>query len=159
MKRASLGKVVTRGVAMAAIAATAALPLAAAAADCSAALLKGKYVYNSTGFTRPAGSTPGTPWVPKAIVQLLVFNGEGGVTTPTITVANAFGDTGTLLAPPTGGAPGAYIVNDDCTGKIHFFDAVGVMYSIYVDPAGETVYMIQTNPLNNVSQGTAKRLP
>jgi hypothetical protein len=126
---------------------------------CTAEMLHGRYVYNAMGFTRPEPSGPGTPWVPKAILQVMSFNGEGAVATPKITVANAFGDTGGLLAPPAGGAVGAYIVNEDCTGKIHFFDAVGVMYSIFVTPGGDTIYMIQINPLNNVSQGSAKRIP
>lgn len=142
------------------LAALVASPATAIAHGCGAEMLHGKYVYNSTGFTRPASSSPGTPWVPKAILQILNFNGDGTVTTPTITVANAFGDAGNLLQPPGGGAPGAYVVNEDCTGKIHFFDAAGVMYSIYVEPPnGDTIWMIQTHPLNNVSQGSARRLP
>lgn len=142
------------------LAALATSPATAIAHGCGAEMLQGKYVYNSTGFTRPAASAPGTPWVPKAILQIINFSGDGVVTTPTITVANAFGDVGNLLQPPGGGAPGAYVVNEDCTGKIHFFDAAGVMYTIYVEPPnGDTIWMIQTHPLNNVSQGSARRLP
>lgn len=139
------------------VASAAALP-ASAGEQCTAEMLKGRYVFTATGATRPAASTPGVAWTPKAIVEVVVFNGDGSLTTPFVTVANAFGDTGGILNPPGGGAPGAYIVNEDCTGRIHFFDATGAMFNIVVEPKGETVWMIQVNPVNNVFQGTAKRV-
>jgi len=38
-------------------------------------------------------------------------------------------------------------------------DANGVMFNIYVEPPrGDTIWMIQSNPVNNVFQGTAKRV-
>lgn len=41
---------------------------------------------------------------------------------------------------------------------MQFFDAANVAYKIYVDPQkGDTIWMIQTNPVNNVFQGSAKR--
>jgi hypothetical protein len=124
---------------------------------CDAGMLKGRYVFTATGFTRAPTSTPGAAWAPKAILEVLVFNGDGSLTTPAVTVANPFGDSGAILSPP--GAPGAYIVNDDCTGRIHFFDATGVMFNIYLEPPrGDTIWLIQTNPVNNVFQGSAKRV-
>jgi len=126
-------------------------------ARCEAEMLKGRYVFTAAGFTRAPNSTPGAAWGPKAILEVLTFNGDGSLTTPAVTVANPFGDTGAILSPP--GAPGAYIVNEDCTGRIHFFDPTGVMFNIYVEPPrGDTIWMIQTNPLNNVFAGTAKRV-
>ena len=119
-------------------------------------------MFTATGSTRPPASAPGTPWTPKAILEILLFNGDGTLTTPAVTVANPFGDTGGILAPPAGapGAPGAYIVNADCTGRIHFFDANGAMFNIFVEtPHGDTVQMIQVNPSNNVFQGSARRMP
>jgi hypothetical protein len=125
--------------------------------QCKAEMLKGQYVFTANGFTRAPNSAPGTPWVPKAILEIIVFNGDGSLTSPTVTLANPFGDLGQILQPPSG-APGAYIVNEDCTGRIHFFDANGVMFNIYVEPPrGDTIQMIQTNPANNVFQGTARR--
>jgi hypothetical protein len=42
---------------------------------------------------------------------------------------------------------------------VHFLDAAGVTFKIYVDPPqGDTIWMIQTNPAQNVFQGTAKRV-
>lgn len=110
-------------------------------------------MFTATGSTRAPSSTPGTPWTPKAILEVIAFNGDGSLTTPTVTVANPFGDTGGVLNPPTGGAPGAYIVNDDCTGRVHFFDANGAMFNIFVEPPrGDTIWMIQTSPSTTSSR-------
>lgn len=133
-----------------------------AAADptsrCTDDILKGHYIFSATGYTRAPGSAPGTPWVPKAIVEILNFNGDGTLTTPAVTVANPFGDTGNILQPPSG-APGAYSINADCTGTVQFFDAASVAFTIYVDPPrGDTIWMIQVNPANNVFQGSGKRI-
>ena len=133
-----------------------------AAADpskrCKEDILKGQYVFVASGFTRPPASAPGTPWVPKAILEVLNFNGDGTLTTPGVTVANPFGDFGNVLQPPAG-APGLYSIKEDCSGTVHFLDASNVTYTIFVDPPqGNTVWMIQTNPANNVFQGIAKRV-
>ena len=133
-----------------------------AAADvtnkCRDDILQGQYVFTASGFTRPPASGPGTPWVPKAILEVLHFNGDGTLSTPTLAVANPFGDTGNILQPPSG-ANGVYVINADCSGTVHFLDANDVMFKIYVDPPqGNTIWMIQTNPLNNVFQGSAKRV-
>jgi hypothetical protein len=133
-----------------------------AAADpakrCKDDILKGQYVFTASGFTRPPTSTPGTPWVPKAILEVLHFNGDGTLTTPAVTVANPFGDLGTFLQPSMG-APGLYSINDDCSGTVQFLDANNATFKIYVDPPrGDRIWMIQTNPANNVFQGSAKRV-
>ena len=133
------------------------LALADTTNRCRVELLKGQYVFTATGFTRAPTAVPGTPWVPKAILEILQFNGDGTLTTPGVTVANPFGDSGQILQPPAG-APGVYSINDDCSGMVHFLDAGNVMFKIFVEPVhGDTVWMIQTNPANNVFQGSAKR--
>jgi hypothetical protein len=125
---------------------------------CTDNVLEGQYVFTASGFTRPPTSVPGTPWVPKAIVEVLHFNGDGTLSTPALTAANPFGDLGNVLQPPAG-APGSYSINDDCTGTVQFFDAASVAFKIYVDPPrGDTIWMIQINPVNNVFQGTATRV-
>ncbi len=124
---------------------------------CSDVVLKGSYVLAASGFTRPPNSLPGTPWVPKAILEIFHFNGDGTLTTPAVTIANPFGDTGAVVHPPAG-APGVYTVNDDCTGTVQFSDPNNVTYNIYVDaPRGESIRMIQVNPINNVFEGIARR--
>jgi hypothetical protein len=131
--------------------------LAAADASnrCTNDILHGRYVVNATGYTRNPASGPGTPWVPKAILEVLEFNGDGTLTTPSVTAANPFGDTGAILQPGAG-ASGSYSINDDCTGTIQFSDASNVTFKIYVDPPrGDTIRMIQINPANNVFQGVA----
>jgi hypothetical protein len=133
--------------------------LAAADLKCKTEFLRGQYVFSATGFTRPPTSTPGTLWVPKAILEVLQFNGDGTLTTPGLAVANPFGDLGNILQPPTDGAPGIYTINDDCSGTVQFLDAANVTFKIQLDgPFGFTMWMIQTNPANNVFQGMAKRV-
>jgi hypothetical protein len=125
---------------------------------CDNDILKGQYVFTASGFTRAPNSGPGTPWVPKAIVEALQFNGDGTLTTPTLTAANPFGDLGNILQPPAG-APGVYSINEDCSGIVQFLDAANVTFNIFVDPPrGDTIWMIQVNPPNNVFQGSAKRV-
>jgi hypothetical protein len=127
-------------------------------ARCDVDILKGEYVFTATGFTRAPGSPPGTPWVPKAIVEVLHFNGDGTLTTPALALANPFGDLGNVVVPPAG-APGEYSINPDCTGTVRFFDASGVTFFVYVDPPrGDTITMLQSNPANNVFQGSARRV-
>jgi hypothetical protein len=126
---------------------------------CKNEILNGQYVFTASGFTRPPDSFPGTPWVPKAIMEVLQFNGDGTLTTPAVTVANPFGDFGSILQPPSGGAAGTYSINEDCTGIVQFLDASSVAFKIYVDPPlGDTIWLIQINPTNNVFQGSAKRV-
>src|SRR5574337_1544455 len=111
-----------------------------AAADpgkkCNESILKGRYVFTASGFTRPPASAPGTPWVPKAIVEVLDFNGDGTLTTPVVAVANPFGDSGIVPQPPGGapGAPGVYAINENCSGTVQFLDPNKVTYTIFVDP-------------------------
>jgi hypothetical protein len=123
---------------------------------CSNDVLRGRYVFAASGFTRTPNSLPGMPWSPKAILEVLQFHGNGKLDTPALVAANPFGDTGGVLQPPSG-APGEYAINADCTGTIHFFDANNVTFSVYVDPRGETIRMIQTSPVNNVFEGVARR--
>lgn len=134
-----------------------------AAADppkgCNVTMLKGLYVFSGTGFQRPPDSPPGTPWVPKAILSVSQFNGDGTVSTPMITIANPpfvpF-DSGGIFAPPAG-SDGTYTLNDDCSGTIQY--PSGVAHRIFVDaPRGDTVWSIQISPTGNVFQGKSERV-
>jgi hypothetical protein len=132
-----------------------------AAADVSIAckdeILKGRYVFTASGFTRPPGSAPGTPWVPKAIIEAIHFNGDGTLSVPAVTVANPFGDLGNILQPPAGA--GTYAVNDDCSGFVQFHDPANTTFNIQVDPPqGNTIWLLQINPTHNVFLGSATRV-
>ena len=144
-----------------AIAAVLCLPALAAAGTtqtCNDSILKGQYLLAASGFTRPVASGPGTPWAPKAILEVLNFDGDGMLTTPGVTIANPFGDTGAVLDAPVG-APGDYSIDEDCSGTVHFHDVNNVTYKIFVKPPlGDTIWLIQTNPQNNVFQGSATRV-
>ena len=67
------------------------LPGLAAADDpkskCKEDILRGQYVFTASGFTRAPNSVPGTPWVPKAAIQVTEFNGDGTLSTPTTAAA------------------------------------------------------------------------
>lgn len=122
---------------------------------CGLDTLKGLYVGSAAGFQRVAGSPPGTPWVPKAIVSTNQFNGAGIVSTPSITIANPPGDSGLVVSPP--GSDGSYTVDSDCTGLIQYPN--GVAHKMVIDgPRGETVWTIQVNPTGNVFQGKLERI-
>lgn len=97
-------------------------------------------------------------FLPGPCLEVLHFNGDGTLSTPAVTVAKPFGDTGAILQPPSG-ASGVYLINADCSGTVQFLDATNATFKIQVDPPqGDTIWMIQTNPANNVFQGSAKRV-
>ncbi|MEO5629327.1 MAG: hypothetical protein ABIQ62_06125 [Thermomonas sp.] len=144
----------------AALALAACLPgvtMAAPPGTCSTETLSGRYVLTASGFTRAPASAPGTTWVPKAIVEVLQFDGHGSFVTPTIVVANPFGDSGAVVQPPMGAA-GEYTINADCTGSVHFFDAINVTFFIFIERPGKTFRILQSNPSNNVLLGSAERV-
>lgn len=62
--------------------------------ECRAERIKGGYVFTASGYTR---ANLDAPWVPKAIIERLDFNGDGTLTTPWVTVANPFGNTGRIV--------------------------------------------------------------
>ena len=132
-----------------------------AAADvtnkCRDDILQGQYVFTASGFTRPPASGPGT------------LGSQGDPRSPPFQWRrHAEHASGHYREPlrrhrqhtsAARGADGVYLINADCSGTVHFFDANDVMYKIYVDPPqGDTIWMIQTNPVNNVLQGSAKRV-
>jgi len=119
---------------------------AATAADdaprCSERTLHGRYVFSASGFTIVAGMT-----VPKAIIEVIDFNGDGTLAVP--------GATRSLNGTITRSLPsvGTYTVTDDCVGTITF---AGPTFDIFISPRGNQFWLIQTNP-DNVFQGSATR--
>jgi hypothetical protein len=119
---------------------------AATAADeaprCSAPTLHGRYVFSASGFTIVGGVT-----VPKAIIEVIDFNGDGTLAVP--------GATRSLNGVITRSLPsvGTYAVTEDCVGTINL---AGPTFDIFVSPRGNQFWLIQTNP-DNVFQGSATR--
>lgn len=130
--------------------------------DCSFATLNGLYVFSARGFVTPPGMTP----FPKAIVELIRFDGAGHVTTPAVTTAI---DNQVLIATSPGGT-GHYTVADldppdgACLGTLTF-TASGITFNLVIPREGDakTIWLIQTNVnaanvVTNVFQGTAVKI-
>lgn len=109
---------------------------------CDANALRGTYVFSASGFNIVAGVAQ-----PKAIVEVVEFNGDGTLSVPTATVSI----NGVILHSPPG--IGTYTVADDCSGTIQF---AGPSFDIVVSQDREVIWMIQTNAAS-VFQGTATR--
>jgi hypothetical protein len=113
--------------------------------ECSAATLRGVYLFHASGYNIVNGTA-----LPKAIIETLVFHGDGNVTTPAVSVSV----NGVLLQPPQGN-PGIYAVEADCTGTLTFAD--GPRFDLQIKPNGKVINLLQTNP-NTVMQGTAEKV-
>ena len=115
------------------------------AVECSARTLRGVFQFRASGHNIVNGAA-----LPKAIIETLIFDGRGNVSTPEISLsANGF-----IVQPPQG-SPGIYTVDVDCTGTLTFGD--GIMFDLQVNPNGRSVNMLQTNP-NTVMQGAAEKV-
>ena len=112
---------------------------------CTLNALRGTYVFAATGYNI-AGGVP----QPKAIVEVIEFQGDGTLTVAAATVSI----NGSIMQVPAPGS-GEYTLEADCTGTITF--AAGPTYDIVAAPQPNTVWMIQTNP-NTVFQWTATRV-
>ena len=118
---------------------------------CTVAALDGLYVFTATGFSIPTPTTS----APKAIVELIRFNGDSTLTVPGVTVS-----LNGVIPPAAAGGTGTYTVTDisgdeACAGTLHFTD--GPSFNLVFAHDAKTIYMIQTNA-GNVFEGTAKRL-
>jgi hypothetical protein len=123
--------------------------------ECTLATLTGTYVFIATGYTIvasgfPAGTGPSTVPEPKAIVEVIDFDGQGTVTVPAVSRS-----LNGVIVPNTVGSNGEYTVNDTCTSTITFDS--GPIFDIVIAPNGKEYYMLQTNK-NNVLAGVARRV-
>lgn len=113
---------------------------------CHERALNGLYLFSASGFTTINGVLQ-----PKAIAELIRFNGDGTVSVPpggaTVSIA------GNVMRSP--GGAGTYTVNADCIGTLAF--ANGPQFDIFVAPRGDDLWMVQTNP-GNVFQGNVTRI-
>jgi hypothetical protein len=109
---------------------------------CTVRTLRGSYVFAATGFNIVGGVQQ-----PKAIVEVIAFNGDGTLDVPAATVSL----NGVIIRSLPGS--GTYTVEDDCSGTITFD---GPTYDMFLSKDGDEISMIQTNP-NTVFQGLATR--
>jgi hypothetical protein len=107
--------------------------------------INGLYIFSASGFVSIAGTM-----APKAIVEMIRFNGDGTLSTPGLTLAV----NGNVFRVPVGNS-GTYALEASCVGTILFAD--GIAFDMYATPGGAELSMIQTNT-GNVFQGTAKRV-
>ena len=109
---------------------------------CGLRTLRGTYVFTATGFNIVAGVAQ-----PKAIIEVVEFNGDGTLSVPAATVSV----NGVIVRPPP--SIGTYTVENDCSGAILFN---GPTFDIVISLGADEIWMIQTNT-NSVFQGMATR--
>jgi hypothetical protein len=86
---------------------------------CTVDTLEGLYVFTATSFSVP---TPPTPALPKAIIELIRFNGDGTLTVPGATVSL----NGVLPSVPPGGTGTYTVARDEAFALIGGRPASGV---------------------------------
>jgi hypothetical protein len=109
---------------------------------CTVGTLRGSYVFSASGFNIVGGVQQ-----PKAIVEVIVFNGDGTLDVPAATVSL----NGVIIRSLH--SVGTYTVEDNCSGTVSFN---GPTYDIFLSKDADDISMIQTNP-NTVFQGLATR--
>jgi len=113
--------------------------------ECTVKTLRGTYVFAATGHNIVAGVAQ-----PKAIVEVIEFDGNGVLSAPTATRS-----VNGVIARGLVGS-GGYTVDASCIGTITF-DGPGPTFDMFFSADGEKLWLIQTNP-NTVFQGTATRV-
>jgi len=117
---------------------------------CSDSTLRGLYVFNASGFNIVAGVA-----IPKAIMELIRFNGDGTLTVPAATRSV----NGVIARSPANGV-GTYTLAPDCTGSITF-GPPGPTFDMFAAPRAARIRMIQTTdptPAGPVLQGNVERI-
>jgi hypothetical protein len=88
---------------------------------------------------------------PKAIVEVIEFNGDG-----TLTVPAATRSVNGVVARSLPGGTGSYTVEPGCAGTITF-DPAGPTYDTFFSAKAQELWMIQTTA-GTVFEGTATRV-
>jgi hypothetical protein len=125
-----------------------------AAKRCTVADLNGTYVFAATGFGTPPGGS--SPTAPRAIIEVISFNGDGTVDTPKVTLSV----NGTVINESPGSSGTDTIdtstANGVFTGTLNF-NGGAPNFDIYFGPSGDSdISLIQTDK-GNVFRGTATR--
>jgi hypothetical protein len=114
--------------------------------DCTLNTLRGTYVFAATGYNVVSGVPQ-----PKAIVEVIDFNGNG-----TLTVPAATRSVNGVVARSLPGGTGSYTVEPGCAGTISF-DPAGPTYDTFFSQKAQQLWMIQTTA-GTVFEGTATRV-
>jgi len=109
---------------------------------CTVQTLRGSYVFSASGFNIVGGVQQ-----PKAIVEVIAFNGDGTLDVLAATVSL----NGVIIRSLP--SAGTYTVEDNCSGTITLN---GPTFDMFLSKDGDDISMIQTNP-NTVFQGLATR--
>ena len=113
---------------------------------CGPQTLSGTYIFTASGFSIIDGVAQ-----PKAIVEGIVFNGDGTLISPFATVSL----NGVILRSTN--SVGTYTVAGDCTGTLAF--TAGPSFDIFVGRQAKEISMIQTaGPVLAVFEGLAKKV-
>jgi len=148
MKRLTQYGVVVAVAAVAALSASGVARAHSRSGDCSLKTLRGTYVFAATGNNIMSGVPQ-----PKAIVEVIEFNGDG-----TLSVPAATRSVNGAVARSLPGGTGSYTVEAGCTGTITFDPVPNApTFDAFFSLKADTLWMIQTTP-NTVFQGTATRL-
>jgi hypothetical protein len=116
---------------------------------CSLSTLGDVYLFSASGFNIIGGVAQ-----PKAVVELIRFNGDGTLTGGPATASI----NGTITRSPAGGL-GNYTVATNCTGALDFGPPTHFTYDFFIAPKAAYLVMIQTGgPVPGVFQGTADKL-
>ena len=115
--------------------------------ECSNAMLNGLYAFHASGFNIVSGVAQ-----PKAILEIIQFNGDGTLMVPAATVSI----NGVVTRSPPGGI-GSYVVTSGCVGSLAF-GPPGPTFDLSIGFRQSELFLIQTGPGSPVFEGTAERL-
>jgi len=112
---------------------------------CTLDTLDGLYIFTASGYNIVAGVAQ-----PKAIAEVIRFNGDG-----TLTVPAATRSVNGAVARSAPGGTGSYTVDAGCTGTLAFTN--GPSFDLFIPLKGDELWMIQTDP-NTVFQGNVVKV-
>jgi hypothetical protein len=156
MKKATLQSLAAAAIALAMSGVVQADPNALHGRECSMATLQGVYIFSASGFSIVGGVAQ-----PRAIVEMISFDGDGTLSVP----AGTLSVNGVITQLTGGSGPsGTYSIASDCTGSLAF-GPPGPTFNLYMGPSGSEVHMIFTGGpvpgigvVPGVLQGVAERV-
>ena len=119
--------------------------------QCTLATLKGRYLFAHSGTILPPAFGVTEP-TPGADAGIHTFNGDGtGSDLVTVRI-------GSQILLENASVPITYTVNADCTGEYRPQVDDGPAFNLFIDPKGDTVVVIATEPAGNYAAGIDQRV-